>query len=378
MTDTIVATQSADITPSAAEPAIATHVAGGNGNLSMRDAARSVIDWRRKSAAGEAGDNSGQDASAADAATPDPNVSAQADPAVADGQPPGETESQDAAAETLPPVDPPRSWTKDEKERFKSLPRETQEYLASREQERDREFRTRQNEAAEHAKALEAERAKVEMARGQYEQALPILLQNLQSAYSGEFADIRTMDDVQKLAVSDPIRYTQWDAAQKRMAAVQQEIVATHERNAVERQNQLNQFRQREAELFAEKAPEFRDEAQAKKLMDGAIVTLRDIGFSERELGELWRGDHHISIHDHRFQLLLRDGVKWRDAQAAAKTKTAQAKPLPPVVRPGVAKGANAAREEHLKSLDDQINKSSGVNALRAAAKLVTERRRAG
>jgi hypothetical protein len=53
----------------------------------------------------------------------------------------------------LPPIDPPRSWTKAEKERFQSLPRETQEYLHTREQEREREFRRGQNEAAEQRKA---------------------------------------------------------------------------------------------------------------------------------------------------------------------------------------------------------------------------------
>src|ERR1019366_10067743 len=43
-----------------------------------------------------------------------------------------ETESApDTAAE--PPIEPPRSWTKEAKERFASLPRDTQEYLAARE-----------------------------------------------------------------------------------------------------------------------------------------------------------------------------------------------------------------------------------------------------
>ena len=75
------------------------------------------------------------------------------DAAPADAQAPGEqTESAEPEAAAPPPIEPPRSWTKDEKERFQSLPRETQEYLATREQERDREFRRSQNEAAEKLK----------------------------------------------------------------------------------------------------------------------------------------------------------------------------------------------------------------------------------
>jgi hypothetical protein len=371
----------AEPSPAAAAPQsdTAVHIAGGEGPLSMRDAARSVIDWRCKSAAGasettQATTPNTQDASAGNAATPERSAQA------GDGgeSPPVETESQDAATPELPPIDPPRSWSKEDKELFKALPRETQERLADRERSRDSDFSRRQQGATERAKAFQAEHAKVEAARGQYEQALPILLSNLQAAHSGEFADIRTMDDVQKLAVSDPIRYTQWDAAQKRMAAVHQEIVGAQERQAVERNQRLNQYRQREAELFAEKAPEFADEAQAKKLMDAAVTTLRDLGFADQELGELWRGERDISIHDHRLHLLLRDGIKWRDAQAQAKLKTSQARSLPPVQRPGVAQGANAAREAQLKTLEDNVNKSSGNSQLRAAARLLAERRRAG
>lgn len=377
MTDTTVASPagSEQTSAPAAETNTAVHVAGGSGPISVRDAARSVIDWRRKSAAAETAEpaNSGQDASA-DPATPDPTQSATAD----NGEPsapPVETESPDAAAPELPPVEPPRSWSKEDKELFKALPRETQERLAERERSRDTDFSRRQQEATERARALEAERLRVEQARGQYEHALPILLSNLQSAYAGEFADIKTMDDVQKLATTDPIRYTQWDAAQKKIAAVQQEVMASQQRQQAEFGQALESFRAREAQLFAEKAPEFADPANAKKLMDGAVTVLRDLGFQDNELGELWRGERNISIHDHRLHLLLRDGVKWRDAQAQAKAKTSQAKPLPPVQRPGVAQGANAAREANLKTLNDQLDKSSGVNALRAAAKLVAARR---
>lgn len=359
-----------------ADVSLPTHVAGGSGPLSISEAARSVIDWRRKGS-GDSQDNAGADASAVKA-TSDPANESAVEAGSGGESPPAETEAQDTAAETLPPIEPPRSWSKEDKELFKALPRETQERLAERERSRDTDFSRRQQEATERVKALDAEKQRVEKARGEYESALPVLLQNLQAAYSGEFADIKTMDDVQKLAVSDPIRYTQWDAAQKRMAAVQQEVVAGQERQAAEYKQAFDNFRTREDALFAEKAPELSDPAQGKKLREGAVKALQDLGFKDAELGELWSGQRNISIHDHRLQLMLRDAVKWRDAQAQAKLKTANAKQLPPVQRPGAAQGANAAREANLKALNDQIDKSSGVNAMRAAAKLLAERRRAG
>src|SRR5207245_11444009 len=119
---------------------------------------------------------------------------------------PGETERADPAADAaaeaeseLPSIEPPRSWTKEDKELFKSLPRATQERLAERERSRDSDFRRRQQEATERAKALEAERSGVEQARERYQQALPILLHSLQAQFSGEFSDVRTTADLEKM-----------------------------------------------------------------------------------------------------------------------------------------------------------------------------------
>ncbi len=62
--------------------------------------------------------------------TPD-NSDPEADPA----------EQKEETEPEEPAIEPPNSWTKAEKERFASLPRETQEYLHTREQERERAVR---------------------------------------------------------------------------------------------------------------------------------------------------------------------------------------------------------------------------------------------
>ncbi|RPH48961.1 MAG: hypothetical protein EHM84_06765, partial [Lysobacterales bacterium] len=49
----------------------------------------------------------------------------------------GEIESADPATAELPPIEPPRSWTKEDKELFTSLPRATQERIAERERSRE-------------------------------------------------------------------------------------------------------------------------------------------------------------------------------------------------------------------------------------------------
>ena len=128
------------------------------------------------------------------------------------------------------PIEAPRSWTKAEKERFGTLPRETQEYLAQREQERDTALRRSQNEQAERTKALTVREQQIEMARRHYEQALPALMQTLNDQAAGEFPDIRTQADVEKMAREDWPRFAIWQAHQMKVAAVRQDMQNSYQR----------------------------------------------------------------------------------------------------------------------------------------------------
>ena len=248
---------------------------------------------------------------------------------------PGEQTEAAEPAHEEPPIAPPRSWTKAEKERFATLPRETQEYLAERETERDREVRRSQNETAEKLKGLTAKEQAAEQARQQYEAALPQLLQAFQSSQQGEFADIRTIADVENLARTDWPRYLQWDVSQKKLAAAQEQMQAAQVRQQQEQSQRFADFAKSEDNLFVEKVPEMSDPAKSEKLQKAAVNVLKDLGFSDQELGASWNGSGNISLRDHRMQLLIRDATLWREGQA--KAKTVAARPVPPVQSPGVA-----------------------------------------
>ncbi len=252
-----------------------------------------------------------------------------ADAAPVEEQTSGETEATDSAEETLPPIEAPKSWTKDRKEQFGSLPRELQQYVADRAQEQDRDFRQRQNEAAEKLKGLTAKEQAVEQARQQYETTLPQLFQLFQQQQAGEFADIRTIQDVEKLAREDWPRYLQWDVAQKKMAAVQQEVQMVQQRQMQDRSQKFNEFAKSQDSLFSEKVADMADPEKAKELQKRAISVLTDLGFTDAELAKSWSGEGDISLRDHRMQLLIRDATLWREAQSKAKSATpkAQAKP---------------------------------------------------
>ena len=284
---------------------------------------------------------------------------------------PGEPEAADPVEETQPPIEPPRSWTKEEKARFQTLPRETQEYLSQREQERDVAIRRSQNEAAEKLKGLTAKEQMVEKARQEYEAKLPALMQHIQEQQAGQFADVRTQADVDRMAQEDPFRYIQWTAHQQKVSAVQNEMRLAQERQSQEWNSKWSEFASREDKLTSERIPELADPAQRAKVQEGAISYLKDIGFEESELGSAWNGQASLSLRDHRVQSMIRDAVKFREGKAAVKIAVST-KPLPPVQRPGVAapRGADSNIQNLSKKLETtgRIEDAAAVVAARRAA----------
>lgn len=269
-------------------------------------------------------------------------------------------ETGDPEGEDLPPIDPPSSWTKAEKEAFAALPREHQETISDRERARAADIRRTQNEAADIRKAADAAREAAEKARQEYEAALPDLLNTIQAQQMREFPDVRSWDDVERLQRDDPIRYQAWDLARQRAAAVEHQI--TQAKAEKERQDAENftKFVHDETVKFLDAAPEFRDPATAPQLQTEVRAMLGDFGVTDSELAALWNGDERMSIRDHRVQLIIRDALRYRKARQA--TKTPPRKPVPPVQKPGTARSKNEVASERVKSLDAKLTRSGDID----------------
>jgi hypothetical protein len=344
--------------------------AGRDGPLSAREAALSLVDTRNKDAAKQRRDDEQHPGEArSDATAEQQSALREADATRETG--PGGTQANDQGADEAPSIDPPRSWTKEDKELFRNLPRETQERLAERERSREADFLRRQNEASERQKGLSAQQQEADKARAQYEQALPALLMDLASQHQGEFVDIKGIADIERLAREDWPRYVLWDAQQKKIAAIQQQVVAAQARQAHELATRWTAFARDEDARFLDKAPEFSDVKVMAEATQRARELLEDLGFTESELGPLWHGQAAISLRDHRMQLLLRDGVKYREAQA--KAKAALERPVPHVQRPGPAPARDADADEKVRTLNDRLTTSGNLRD--AAALLVAQRR---
>lgn len=346
-------------------PAIVERSAGGDGPLSLRDAANALTDARRK-------DNAQAREAQGDTTATEQQESPSQEDGTAQETGPGETQGDDQQAEKPAPIDPPRSWTKEDKELFKGLPRETQERLVDRERSRESDFLKRQNDATEKLKGLTTQQQEVEKARAQYEQALPMLLQQVQDAHAGEFADVKSIADVERLAREDWPRYVLWDAQQKKVAAIRQEVQTTQSRQSQEKAQKWQTFAQEQDALLLEKAPELAEKGAMSKAGEGAVELLKGLGFTDGELGKLWNGQAELSLRDHRVQLLIRDGMKYRDAQAAAKKAAAAGKTVPSVQRPGTPTPRGADADARVKALDTRLNQTGSLRD--AAALLVAKR----
>ena len=202
-----------NVAPAADAPVFTPSLPADTGPINARDAGRAIAEARSKALQPE---KPAEQKPAVDRAPDGKFAPRQPESPLegADAGPeepvPGETEGDDQAE--LPPIDPPRSWSKEDKELFNSLPRETQERVADRERSRESDFLRRQSEATEKSKALEAKEQAAEQARQQYESAAQNALQVLQQQQASEFSDIKSHADVQKLATEDPFRFAQWQA----------------------------------------------------------------------------------------------------------------------------------------------------------------------
>ena len=261
-----------------------------------------------------------------------------------------ETEAEQQAPEPEaeePPIAPPVSWSKEDKEHFATLPRSAQEIIARREQERDRDYLQGKNQTAAERKAIEADKRAAEQVRQQYESQIPIVLSAIQQAIGAEFPDIKTVEDEQRLAREDWPRYAQYLAKQRQLAQWQAEAENAHQRQKHEAETNWQKWREaqdQEVEKFLGSIPENERNALAKEAKAGLL----EYGFTEEQISELYNGS---VLRSAPLQKMMADAARYRIAKRNAAKPTA--KPVPPVQKPGNAvKSPNRALETQIAALE--------------------------
>lgn len=272
---------------------------------------------------------------------------------------PSEDTTEAEPADDLPPIERPRSWTKDVDDVWQDLPRALQEKVAAREQDRERELRRTQNEAAEKLKGLTAKEQEVEQARKAYEAKLPALLEAMQR--QSEFADIRTLDDVKKLQAEDPFRFQAWQVYQMDAQAVEAERRQAEERQIKQKMEERTKYAQEQDAKLHELLPEMADPEKAGAIRTKAInMLVDDYGFSQSELGAVMQSDEGFKLlSDARWQKLIADGLKYAELRKAPVK--AIPKPVPAVQKPGVGRAPGAASADAIQASRNKLNSTGSM-----------------
>lgn len=299
------------------------------------------------------------------AAEPEHESADEADAAPPEEESSGETEER-ADPEDTPSIDPPRSWSKEDKAVFAALPRETQERLVEIDRTRELEVRRGQNETAEQRRAIDAELRAAEQSRRQYEEAVTGYAQAIEQAHLGEFSDIKTQDDLVKMQETDPLRFQRWQLSAMRSAQAKDEAERAQAQQRSEYSNQLRNYQKDQLAIFQARAPEFFDPKTASAKQTEARTYLNDVGFTQEQLAAHWDGFEPLSIHDHRVQLMIRDGMRYRAAEKAARK--APPREVPPVQRPGTAPLKGEAQQARYRDLNANLDRSGKA---KDAAKLI-------
>jgi hypothetical protein len=298
---------------------------------------------------------------------------------------PSETEGNDPEAEKLPPVERPRSWSKDDETEWNALPRAAQEKIAAREQARETELRRTQNEAAEARKASEATRAQAESKAqiGEKVKTLQRELDELTFVNNSQFGEIKSQADLDKLsqeqlrlAASDPVTAGQigaflqaWQTHQYKLSAKQTELQQAQQGATSEFQQTRAAYAAEQDKLFREALPEFADQEKLTSALKRAVPILNEYGLTTDKLQQ-WcesKAGYEI-VGSAGFQRLVADALKYRDVMAAKQTVAA--KPVPAVQRPGARQsGGNASA---LQAATQAFNLNP--NAKNAAALAIARR----
>jgi hypothetical protein len=275
---------------------------------------------------------------------------------------------QQAAAEQAAPQQPA---TSERAQRTAQQPDQLATERAALMHERDAYVRVRHGSAAEERAAAQ--------------------IKAWQDALLRQFPEVGNRDAVEELTRTNPARAQQLTrATQKTSEAINgwmragAQATLDRERAAydlaviqhAQARAAWHQYKDAEDSKVSQFAPELSDPLKASALRQGVRTMLNDIGFGNDELNAAWDGQCGFSVRDARAQRLILDAYRWRQARAKAQAVTKA--PVPPVMRPGVARPRGGGDLEAVARLERELRTASGDRAVKLATKLHQARRSAG
>ena len=274
------------------------------------------------------------------------------DPEAAEGDDDEPTSEEEA--DDLPPIDAPVSWDAEAKAKFAELPRDTQEYIAKREGERERFVQQKSQEATR--------------ARTEAEQAAIQQLAQIESGYAQHYQSLAEALQPQRpnpaLLQHDPVTYyAQRDAYESAIAQQQQlqQLASQHTQQAQARALQAQQAEHdAQRRIIVENFPEYADPTTGPELQRKLTAAAKRLGYTDELISQA-RATDILAMRTVADAFDKAD--KYDALQKTKMEKVRAAKKMPPVSRPGVsqapdqlrAKSAQAALDTALSSKNRDV-----------------------
>lgn len=246
-----------------------------------------------------------------------------------------ETEA-DAPDAHAPPIPPPVSWTAEEKEEFKQLPRALQEATARRETEREKFVQAKSQEARQARSAVEQE-------------ASNHILQ-LQTTFAEQIqALLPQIPDrpTHQLQADDPWAYAEqmdrYETAVAQRQWAQQQLQGIHQQQAAAEQAARQQANWETQAVLQEHFPEYLDPVEGAKLRQELGSIALELGYTAEQLSEV---DAKDILAMRKVATLKSKADKYDALMAQKMQKVREAKGMPKVSRPGVPQGKGAVASQ--------------------------------
>lgn len=269
----------------------------------------------------------------------------------------GEPEEEEGIGEDepdLPAIDPPHSLTAEEKEAFKTWPREAQEAISRRVGDLEKGFQTKAQEAAQAREAARAEAL-------QFAAQLKAEAVDRLSAYAQQF-EVRPPDA--SLFSENPQAYARQLEAYQHYTAQREQAQRDAQRAEQDRQQYLAELQQHEAKQFHQRLQsELPDAFDAsgqlnKGFIDTLAATAEVLGYDAHSIDT-------ASVEELKalkaVSELKADADKYRALQKKKMERVRAGKNPPPITKPGTARNPDA-------------NKRAKADAAWSAAKSATTR----
>lgn len=278
----------------------------------------------------------------------DPQVDPDADTSPADVEDPDAPDdaADDGDQDAGDPIPAPLSWAKEHKEKFEALPRELQEVVAKREQERDTFLQTKAREAAKTRETVEAEARQVVIQIGRnhaeqlerYANMLDIPEPDVRLLHSGDPEDHRLymQQDADYKLVSAQRTQAQRDAENARQHA-----------QAIEHQALQAELEREQAQLV-EQLPEWSDPSRRAELVTQFKSTAAELGYSS-ELIEQARACDIVAVQ--KVAAWKAKAEKYDQMNKAKMVPVRAAKSIPPAASSGASGAGQRAEPSALELL---------------------------